>query len=1415
MRNKKYLLVAMVVLLVISMIAVIAACDPDDPGSDDKSYSNTLIGNGNFDSASGENYPLTPSNWTGAPGSDSSSATYKTPSGSDNLAAGVLNINDERKYRSAFGSVTPGKTGEDDNVLAIYNKTATAYKYTSDSVTLEADSVYKLSVWVKTQIYTDETYYSDWTAKGKTVDNNYTGAYVYVNGIAYAGFEGINTSGEWQEIVAYINTQGASSGTITVTLSLGTGNYDSGHMVAGYAFFDNITLVNLNEEYADSDSTFVKGDNANSEEKAAELAQQNFAAAVAGTSESNIVNGVATDASHKVHTYKYHAGIGDAQFDYVTTTSTPYTPSKWTGQAGKKTDGTSFGTSSSYLQKGVLNAASGISVIDNNASYSGLTLDAQSRTHYVYSGEQTRTLQNVLYIQTKQAGAYGYRSSSSFTVEANTCYRISVWVKSYVKDGDGASVKLTYGDENTELCAVNKINNSAWTEYVLYVQGNQYRDNTVKFELWMGESDTAGTTGIAFFDNVSVKKISTEEYNNAQADDVTAKGDLLSSDENMTYYTVGDGSLVYSADAANTSSDANVRIARTGEVIDGITMDKALSDKGGDTVIYIGNKVPTRAAVAPVIIKNNGDGTFDENDVVTSNLITLPANGYLSVSVWVKTSDIIQGGLGVTLYSYDIKGIKKDITDYLDKEADDYKDLTSFKKSVGSLTSLTSEGLKDFAISGVNDYVMLTFAVEGGNEDAYLGLEFVLGSGTATNSSSYVKGYAMISNIMTEKITAATYASTTKATNVTTGNVKNSAGENEISSNGYFNISDVSATDTLYKKTDENYNFNSDSNTVLALPKSWNASDSALLGNYIASDKGTTYAFGGVLNINNAKDIANYKTAIGTDAQNISALLDNKDNFYATADKYSGLNVNDYSNVLALYSHQAAMFGFSSSSVSLSAQSYYRISVWVYTEPGTQVSIILSTGSDDNDYGFIAQTPVPVDASGTAGWKQYALYVETGVSSVSATMSLYLGTPRYEGENVSSFNYAALFTGATYQTITAEDYKAATANSKANKQALSMLVDGMDNVTESETSLHASSSWTGSQIDSEASADDVTAGVFDRDKHNWEDLLDLQIDLGDADEALLTALYNDTVKDVNINNPAITTGIGDNVLVIYNHDDVLDDENNLAGGAYSFKSADMTLSAGNYYKITVWVLTYKLKETDSVIVKLTIGNSTYTFGADIDDESSAVDKARRINTSSYADGKETVGSWKEVSFYVYVDENVTSSATATLTLQLGEKDKWVSGYAFFDNFSCVQVSPVDVEGTENDKTPAQVISTKLGFDVNYTDEANSDNNDVFSDKNAYGADGVPGAVLSNNYIVHYTQADAEKAPEEETPADDDNKNDLLWLYIVSGIIGGLIVIAVIVVIARKVLSKRKRQKQVSKKSDFDRNYGNKSNIRNK
>ena len=99
MRKRKFTFLIIAIVMIVAMVTAIAACDPDDPATEEESYSTTLIANGNFDSASGDSQPMTPDSWTGEAGSTSSSAQYKTPT--DNVHSGVIDVSNSRDYRDS------------------------------------------------------------------------------------------------------------------------------------------------------------------------------------------------------------------------------------------------------------------------------------------------------------------------------------------------------------------------------------------------------------------------------------------------------------------------------------------------------------------------------------------------------------------------------------------------------------------------------------------------------------------------------------------------------------------------------------------------------------------------------------------------------------------------------------------------------------------------------------------------------------------------------------------------------------------------------------------------------------------------------------------------------------------------------------------------------------------------------------------------------------------------------------------------------------------------------------------------------------------------------------------------------------------------------------------------------------------
>ena len=1198
--NKKFLLTVISVILVILLVASFVACKDDTVTNTDDESSSELFTNGSFNSADGTSYPLTPSNWTGAAGSTSSSDTYKTPSGSDNLIAGVISTED-KSYRSNSktygGAANPGKIGDDENILMIYNKVSTVYKYTSSSITLNKSSYYKLSVWVKTiGIDKNVSEYNE----GKS------GAYIYVNGAAYAAFEAIDTEGAWKEYSVYIETSDISSQTITVVLSLGNGSKAENSMTKGWAFFDSVTLENLTDVEED-ETAWTQGD-------------------YTAVKESDSVA-------------KYTMKLSDADFDYTTSTSSPYTPSKYTGVKGTG-NGDDAPSASDYITKGLLKTADTTAVTDSASA-----TEIQVTTHDGSAGR-------LYYQQNKKATAYGIRSTAATRfLGGEQYYKISIWVRTVIADASkGMSVKLTDGTtDSTVYYEIENLNTAGeWKQIDLFVESNQFRYQDVYLEFWLGEGgeDDVSThvQGIFFVDDMSIVDITAEDYAAATESETVYKCSFASK--------LSTDSLV---NLANFGED-NGEDAITGRSSFGV-VDTANWESGSYSDIE-NPETPTSLETSVLVVNNylpsvyKLSNVYEKSDGTVSNgAYKVNPNSYYVFAMWVKTADIDSStGLNVSLVSYDPD-----------------KDYEDSKTTLSTFSNLNTENLADYKSSNNADYTEIRFFVQTGTESAEIGFDISLGSGTANDSSAFAMGYAFVSTATVEQVTASDYSSATTSTVLKTYSFQASGGSAEVSSNGYFKLTDVKSTQELYGE--DVYNESGVLTGALGVPSNWTASSSDALKN-----KEVT---AGVVDINNAEQ----KTAAG--------LTIDPDTFYDTMNM-AGMNAKDYPNVLAI-SGNTGYFGYKSNTISLSSDSYYVVSVWAKMEADAVISVTLDTTTKSANY---TTSPILESEVGT-GWQQYTFLVKTSATSVSATLGLYIGSE----DGAAGQTLTAYFTMATYASVSETAYNsivtAATNAGTLNKTVIerSFNTDSFDSYTSSDSSAATPSNWTGAKIGDDASTDkdDLTAGVFNRKEGDWS-LIDLDPDDAD-DSVIVNAVYNNT--DSNY--------VGDNVLVIYNKN----------ANAYKYSSSSsVTLKEDTYYRISVWVLTYGLEKDDTATISLKLNNLSYTFGKETRTEDN--DVKRTVNTSSYSeDGVETIGAWTQYNFYVKTETGVTPSATLTLSLGFEDEDSFVKGYAFFDNFTVDVITEDEfierkpVEGETEETIDESLIADELvanNYRIVYTQE---------------------------------------------------------------------------------------------------------------
>ena len=1296
-KKNRFLLSLVVLILCVSIAMLAFACNKDDTTTDDDDDTQEetlLFTNGDFTQFTKNDdgtvtYPATPSSWTGTPGSTSSSSTIKTPQSDTDIAVGVISVGSDYDKTLYDNADNPGKptSATDNKVLMIHNKVATSYSYVSSSTTIAKDTYYKLSFFVKTVGLTP-----------KEAGLKY-GAYVYVKGGAYIAFEEINTNGDWIEYTAYFRGSNSQDKTITLTLGLGEGDLQNGHMVQGYAYFDHVVLTDL--------TNVAEGETAYTE------------------AQFNAVEYTSVQSKADLRSI-------DGNFNYATISTSPFfTPSQLTGSAGSGS-GTAPSTGSAYLEKGILDTK----LANDSKVFSGYSDTAIS----LIPAQSTDIGNKQVTIHNKQKTAYTYKDSNGVLIAANKYYKLTLYARTYLTAG---KAHITLNSSSTELETFDSISTGGeWKQYTIYVEGNQYAENTAYISMSLGiggEGDGKWAQGVAFFDDFAYSEVtvvgSTEIKNHGDfeaipTDEYTKK---------YSYYDAeDDGNLLDLSNFVSTQYEESfASITATPVVYDSASEDNTspFTKQDGTTKVDLLklSNAKYSASSAGLVYKNAADDT-----AVDTNKLTILPNTAYAISFWVKTVDLNDGGsASIVLNKYD------------EEKQSSYKDC---KSALSTMSSINDSTLESYKNADRDDYSLVTFYVLGDvAETKYVSLDITLGTGTnAAQSASLVKGTLYLTNLRMQTITYEKYSAASTGTTTFKYSFTGSGASGEVSSNGMFDYVDMDATITLYGKDHIDDVWNASGELISnAVPTNWSITNSSAL----TQNSGTSTA--GVIDVNTLN--STMKTTYSIDPATIYDSMD------------AGLNATDNSKLLLIDAVAATgvnYLGYKSNSISLSAKSYYLFSVYAKSIDNSALAFaVVQSGNDDySSCTLVANTP------GT-DWKHYLIYVQTGISSTSVTVQLFAASPL----NDTPTSAQALFTMATYATIDEDIYNAATEG--ANIKKLAWFTDTMylTSSSQSETELATPSNWTGAAIDSNASTAtaDLAKGIFDQSNGYW-DVIGIDPDA------------TDTFAD------KIFTGAaqGDSVLVI----------DNKVAGSYGYTSTSFTLEKKKYYKVSIDILTKDIAfltkadidEDDSkydsfsekniyntATVTLSVNNKTYTFGKNVEKDKTAADftgdtatadwneyqlnKARILNNTE----------WTTLTYYIALDKDIDETVSATLKISLGGKSVsyWAKGYVFADNFTVEELSEADY------------TSATTNYDAKL-DPAN---------------EGYDATLAAKTYKIAYTNEDATAAEEEEESEEEENNEnketkDWLWLYITSGVIGGLLVIILVIYLIKRYAPKKKFKK---------------------
>lgn len=676
-------IIALIVALLFGTLAAVFTARADDEFIDTKEFARVSldVSNPQFSESSGS-YPAAPTSWTGE--------------GNGNVIRGVIDLTPDKYTGDDSGNkefkldrypeystedtipVTPfgNKIGdvETDKKTLFLNTVDGAeavYAYSSSSMTLEANSFYHFSAWVKT---------------GDFAEN--TGATIKIDGLGKdCAFRNIDTVKNLKrengipvltkannygfvEYSFYIRTSASLSKSVTISLGLGDSLDENDpyptvmpRAASGYAFFDTVTAERISSyDYAFMTEGFTKtGDGVYSGNNGTSLALDLYDTSFLTTDDGGNTVEIGTFSnidSESLNNGKYW----NANASYDDSENPEYA-----GAASVS----------------IYNSATRLAESDFDDDSVKLTKNPWAplgRAEYDVRNKNFvgGTNGNILTITAINGTAARGVASPDVVINRYKYYRFSVWVKG---DGivGGSGISIGVKGEKNDTAANNTLaqwyNNLdgdsadtahyGWKEQVIYIQGSKLSDLTVHFELWLG-TPSSRSSGVAMFDNVTFTEVSYSDFTAMSAAD---GGNVLSLDgeatdtgiANGTFESIGDyDEFAYPLPAAEWSYKTAESVMTTGfssapvkvpsRAAHGIipTDDKTFNmlRQNGDIPAIVRNPVTFDSTVNNALILASDEKTAF---CYQSAAITAAVDKAYKLTVDMAVSGVSQDGYGASL----------------------------------------------------------------------------------------------------------------------------------------------------------------------------------------------------------------------------------------------------------------------------------------------------------------------------------------------------------------------------------------------------------------------------------------------------------------------------------------------------------------------------------------------------------------------------------------------------------------------------------------------------------------------------------------------------------------------------------------------------------------------------------------------
>lgn len=432
--------------------------------------------------------------------------------------------------------------------------------------------------------------------------------------------------------------------------------------------------------------------------------------------------------------------------------------------------------------------------------------DTENPLTHDYDAEAEDQERSVLMIHNQKitnSTVYGtaqyYTSSTTVTLAADTGAEVSVWVKTAdlvhyneqeATTGCGAYIAVTntVGGTTLDQMQIKNINteqlnpdgdNNGWVEYKVYLRANTFADTTFKIVLGLGMGSTSDmyetVNGYAFFDDLTCKILSAEEYATAtaslaaeytcDANSAAEEKKFVATKDNTTYaldlyadflsYTIDETQFdkklteeVYGDRTYTSENYRNLGLGNAANNIAELTSVTALRAQSGNS--YLSSvlakdfeKYPFDEDAQVLMLLSSNGAAYTATVKDATNFVVEP-DEHLLVSFFVKTS-AMNGftGAGVSV----VDGDTKTTISSLDSTTLDPVDIDEERKDI------------------YDGWTQCFFFLSNDTDEAKeFYLEFTYGPTAivGTTAESYTDGYAAFANFRTYSMSSreASYAST-------------------------------------------------------------------------------------------------------------------------------------------------------------------------------------------------------------------------------------------------------------------------------------------------------------------------------------------------------------------------------------------------------------------------------------------------------------------------------------------------------------------------------------------------------------------------------------------------------------------------------------------------------------------------------